>query len=142
MVILPMAKHLVLYDDQCPLCVFQMKMLTWLDWLNVARLVPLSSAEAQNAAPGLEPEQLRAAMHVVTKSGAVHRGARAIRFLALRMPLLVPMGLFLWIPGVIWIAEKVYAWVANNRLILSRVFGCKDACAIMPVRKREGDQLK
>jgi predicted DCC family thiol-disulfide oxidoreductase YuxK len=138
----PMGKHLVLYDDQCPLCVFQMKLLTWLDWLHVARVVPLSSPEAQTAAPSLEPEQLRAAMHVVTSSGAIHRGARSIRFLSLRMPLLVPLGLFLWVPGVIWVAEKVYNLIARNRLTLSKVFGCKDACAILPTRQREGDHLR
>ena len=136
-----MAKHLVLYDDQCPLCVFQMKMLTWLDWLHVARVVPLSSPEAQLAAPSLEPEQLRAAMHVVTPNGTILRGARSIRFLSLRMPLLMPLGIFLWVPGVIWVAEKLYQWVARNRQNLSRLFGCKDACAIMPSRKREGDKL-
>lgn len=137
-----MAKHLVLYDDHCPLCVFQMKMLTWLDWLHIARVVPLSSPEALAAAPGVDAEQLRAAMHVVTTRGKLHRGARAIRFLALRMPLLFPLGLLLWFPGVILIAEKVYAWVARNRLVLSRVFGCKDACALVPARKREGDHLQ
>src|SRR5688500_10117251 len=121
-----MAKHLVLYDDQCPLCVFQMKMLTWLDWLHVAKVVQLSSPEALQAAPGVEAEQLRAAMHVVPTKGELHRGARSIRFLALRMPLLFPLGLFLWIPGVIWLAEIAYAWVARNRLVLSRAFGCKD----------------
>ena len=136
-----MAKHLVLYDDQCPLCVFQMKMLTWLDWLHVARVVPLSSPEAQRAAPSLEPEQLRAAMHVVSPDGTILRGARSIRFLSLRMPLLMPLGIFLWVPGVIWVAEKFYQWVARNRLSLSRLFGCKDACAILPSRKREGDKL-
>ena len=136
-----MAKHLVLYDDQCPLCVFQMKTLTWLDWLHVARVVPLSSPEAQQAAPSLEPEQLRAAMHVVTPDGTILRGARSIRFLSLRMPLLMPLGIFLWVPGVIWVAEKLYQWVARNRQSLSRLFGCKDACALMPSRKREGDKL-
>jgi predicted DCC family thiol-disulfide oxidoreductase YuxK len=119
-----------------------MKMLTWLDWLHVARVVPLSSAEALAAAPGLQPEQLRAAMHVVTKGGKLHRGARAIRFLALHMPLLFPLGLFLWVPGIIWIAEMFYGWVARNRLVLSRIFGCKDACALVPARKRQGDNLQ
>lgn len=137
-----MAKNLVIYDDHCPLCVFQMKMITWLDWFHLSQTVPLSSPEAQQAAPGLDPEQLRAAMHVVTPQGKVHRGAYAVRFIALRMPLTLPLGLFLWVPGVMWVAKKVYAWVAANRLILSKVFGCKDACAIMPTRKREGDQLK
>jgi predicted DCC family thiol-disulfide oxidoreductase YuxK len=136
-----MKQHLVLYDDECPLCTFQMKVLTWLDWLNVAALVPLSSERAREVAPQLDRETLRAAMHVVTTNGRIYRGARCIRFLSLRMPLLVPLGLLLWIPGVIWIAEHVYQVVAKNRYVLSRVFGCKDACAIMPVRKREQDKL-
>lgn len=134
--------HLVLYDDQCPLCVFQMKLVTWLDWLHVTRLVPLSSPEGAKAAPGVEPEALRAAMHVVTSSGKMHRGARCVRFLSLRMPLLIPLGLLLWLPGVIWVAEFVYNLIARNRLRLSRIFGCKDACAVMPARKREGDELR
>jgi predicted DCC family thiol-disulfide oxidoreductase YuxK len=134
-------KHLVLYDDECPLCVFQMKLLTWLDWLNVAALVPLSSEQARAVAPQLDRETLRAAMHVVTADGKIHRGARCIRFLALRMPLLVPIALLLWVPGVIWIAEHVYRLVANNRLLISRVFGCKDACAVLPKRDRAQDKL-
>ena len=136
-----MKQHLVLYDDECPLCTFQMKVLTWLDWLNVAALVPLSSDRAQEAVPQLDRETLRAAMHVITTRGKIYRGARCIRFLALRMPLLVPLGLVLWIPGVIWIAEHIYQLVARNRYVLSRVFGCKDACSIMPARKREQDKL-
>jgi predicted DCC family thiol-disulfide oxidoreductase YuxK len=136
-----MKQHLVLYDDECPLCTFQMKVLTWLDWLNVAALVPLSSDRAQEAVPQIDRETLRAAMHVITANGKIHRGARCIRFLALRMPLLVPLGLLLWIPGVIWVAEHVYQLIARNRYVLSRVFGCKDACSIMPARKREQDKL-
>jgi predicted DCC family thiol-disulfide oxidoreductase YuxK len=134
-------KHLVLYDDECPLCVFQMKLLTWLDWLHVATVVPLSSERAREAAPQVDPETLRAAMHVVTSDGKVYRGARCIRFLAMRMPLVFPLALLLWIPGAIWIAEIVYSHVANNRMLLSRVFGCKDACSVMPARRREHDKL-
>ena len=118
-----------------------MKVLTWLDWLNVASVVPLSSDRAKEAAPQLDRETLRAAMHVVTTDGHIYRGAHCIRFLSLRMPLLVPLGLLLWVPGVIWIAERIYTVVARNRYILSRVFGCKDACAIMPARKREQDKI-
>lgn len=136
-----MKKHLVLYDDECPMCVFQMKLLTWLDWLDVAALVPLSSERAREVAPQLDRETLRAAMHVVTADGAIHRGARCIRFLSLRMPLLVPLGVLLWVPGVIWIAEVVYRLVAGNRQAISRVFGCKDACSILPAKKREQDKL-
>jgi len=40
-------------------------------------------------------------------------------------------------PGVIWVAEKFYMWISRNRLFLSRVFGCKGACVIMPERNRD-----
>ena len=133
--------YIVLYDDQCPLCTFQMKVLTWLDWFNVGRLMPLSHPEAAVVAPQLTREHLLEAIHCVTPEKQVHRGARCIRFLGMRMPLLTPLALFLWLPGVIWVAEKVYACISRNRYILSRLFGCKEACAILPARKREKDVM-
>ncbi len=131
--------NMLLYDDGCPLCTFQMRVLTWLDWFNVVSLVPLSHPKAKLIAPQLSREQLLEAIHCITPTGRVLRGARALRFLCVRMPLLFPVGLFLWVPCVIWVAEWVYATVSRNRHLLSRLFGCKEACSIMPVRKRETD---
>ena len=136
-----MTKHNVLYDAECPMCIFQMKVLSWLDWRNVLALVPLSDPRAQEIAPQITREDLLEAIHCVTPEGRVYRGARAIRFVGMRLPLLVPVALVLWIPGVILLAEIAYRWVSRNRLLLSRVFGCKDACAIMPKREREQDKL-
>jgi len=136
-----MKQHLVLYDGECPMCVFQMRVLSWLDWRNALSLVPLSDPRANEIAPEITREDLQEAIHCVTPEGRIYRGARAIRFVGMRLPLLMPVALFLWIPGVIWIAEIVYRWVSKNRLLLRRVFGCKDACAILPKRKREQDKL-
>ncbi|KAF0176849.1 MAG: putative thiol-disulfide oxidoreductase DCC [Limisphaerales bacterium] len=116
-----------------------MKLLTWLDWCHVVRLLPIADPEAARVAPTLTREALLEAIHCVTTEGTIHRGARCLRFVGLRMPLLVPLALVLWIPGVIWIAERIYMWVSRNRYLLSRLFGCKDACAILPARKRGGD---
>lgn len=132
-------RHVVLYDSDCPLCTFQQKSLTWLDWLDKVRFIPISSDEAARIAPDLRREDLMEAIHCITPAGDIHRGARAVRFLGLRLPLLVPVGLFLWLPGVIWVAEKVYQFVSRNRLFFSRIFGCKGACAIMPERQRPSD---
>jgi predicted DCC family thiol-disulfide oxidoreductase YuxK len=133
------AKHIVLYDDGCPMCTFQMRGLTWLDWLNVIRLMPLSDSGAAALAGGLTREDLLEAIHCVTPAGRIYRGARAIRFLGMRIPLLIPLSLVMWVPGVIWIAEMVYGVVSRHRQLLSRVLGCREACAIMPVREREAD---
>ena len=136
-----MNKHIVLYDDGCPLCQFQMKVLSWLDWMNVLAILPLSDPKAQEIAPSLTREDLLKAIHCVTSQGRIYRGARAIRFVGLRLPLLVPVALFLWIPGVIYLAEIIYMAISRNRLLLSKIFGCKDACTILPARKREQDKL-
>jgi predicted DCC family thiol-disulfide oxidoreductase YuxK len=98
-------RDVVLYDDECPLCAFQMKVLTWLDWFHVITLLPLSDPAARVAAPLLTREDMLEAIHCVTPAGRIYRGARCLRFLGLRMPLLIPVGLFLWIPGI-WIAEE------------------------------------
>ena len=133
--------HVVLYDDSCPLCTFQMRVITWLDWFNVVRLLPLSHPGASELAPMLTQEALLEAIHCLAKDGRIHRGARCIRFLGLRMPLAVPVALVLWLPGVIWVAERVYQWISRRRHLLSRVFGCKEACALLPARKRpSGDR--
>ncbi|MFK5922886.1 MAG: DUF393 domain-containing protein [Verrucomicrobiota bacterium] len=127
----------VLYDSDCPLCTFQMKSLTWLDWLNRIKFLPIKDPQSAKVVPGLTREDLLEAIHCVTADGKIYRGARCIRFLGMRLPLLVPLSLFLWIPGVIWIAEKFYMWISDNRLLLSKLFGCKGACVIMPERKRD-----
>lgn len=133
--------HLVLYDDECPLCTFQMSLLTWLDWRGVLSLVPLSSPRVRELGLQISHEELSEAIHCLAWSGRIYRGARAIRFVGMRLPLLVPVALFLWLPGVIFVAERVYAFVSRHRLWLSRIFGCKGACRVLPARRREQDQI-
>jgi predicted DCC family thiol-disulfide oxidoreductase YuxK len=132
-------RNAVLYDNDCSLCTFQIKLLGWMDWSNRIALIPLADPVVAVIAASLTPEALREAIHCVTPSGRIYRGARAIRFVGMRVPLLWPLALFLWIPGVIFIAEIVYQWISRNRYVLSRVFGCKDACAILPSRIRPED---
>ena len=134
------SSHILLYDGDCSMCNFQMRVVTWLDWFNTVSLLPIADARTAVVAPTLTREALQEAIHCVTPEGRIHRGARCIRHISLRMPLAVPLALVLWIPGVIQIAEVVYRWVSRNRLVLSRVFGCKGACAILPQREREHER--
>ena len=133
--------HIVLYDGECSLCTFQMKLLTWLDWCNVLSLLPISDPSAAELAPHLTREELLEAIHCLSRQGHLYRGARCIRFVGMRLPLLIPVALVLWIPGVIWIAEKLYTQLSRNRHLLSRIFGCKEACAILPARRRAADRV-
>jgi predicted DCC family thiol-disulfide oxidoreductase YuxK len=135
-----MKQHTVLYDGACAMCTFQMKVLSRLDWFGVFALVPATDPRARAVAPQLTSEDLQAAIHCVTAEGRVYQGARALRFMGLRLPLLVPLALALWIPGMIFLADIAYGWVSRNRQTLSRAFGCQDSCAIPPARKHPQDK--
>jgi len=132
--------NIVLFDDECSLCTFQSRVITWLDWFNTVSLLPISSPRVPEIAPRLTRTDLHEAIHCVAPNGRVQRGARCIRHISLRMPLAFPIALLLWFPGVIYVAEMIYRWVSRHRYLLSRVFGCKDACALMPARKRANEE--
>ena len=135
----PRPTHIVLYDDECSFCTFQSRVITWLDWFNTVSLVPISHPRVKEIAPRLTRTDLLEAMHCVATNGRIHRGARCIRHISLRMPLAVPVALFLWIPGIIGLAEVIYRSVSRNRHVISRLFGCKGACNVMPARQRENE---
>src|SRR5256885_14080906 len=103
------ATNIVLYDDQCPMCTFQMRVLTWLDWFNVTSLLPMSDPRVKETAPTLTPEDLTAAIHCVATDGRIYRGARCVRYVRLRMALLGPIALVLWVTRVVLVAERNYA---------------------------------
>lgn len=135
-----MSTHYLLYDDKCPMCTFQMRTLTWLDWFNRLTMVPISHERAEELAPKIGRADLLEAIHCVSEEGRIYRGARALRFVGMRMVPGIPMALVLYIPGVIQLAELIYRWVSRNRHLLSRFFGCKEACAIMPAKERAQEQ--
>lgn len=122
------APILVLYDGECPFCAAQVRWLGRLDWFHRLEPVPLSDSRAREAAPQLSRDELMEAIHCVAPGGRVERGARALRFLGLRLPLLAPLAAALWIPGLIGLAEAAYRQVSRNRYLLSRFFGCRDSC--------------
>jgi predicted DCC family thiol-disulfide oxidoreductase YuxK len=129
----------VLYDSDCSLCTFQSRLITWMDWFNTVSLLPIADPRAAEIAPRLTRTDLHEAIHCVARSGKIYRGARCLRFIGMRMPLAVPFALVMWIPGVIYVAEIFYRWLSHNRHLLSRVFGCKEACAILPARRRANE---
>ncbi len=139
---MPRVPHTVLYDGECMFCTFQSRLISWLDWFNAVRLVPISDPRVVEIAPGISREDLHEAMHCVARDGRIYRGARCIRFISLRVPLASPVALLLWIPGVIYLAEIVYRFISRRRYAISRLFGCKGACAVLPARRREQDMGK
>lgn len=129
----------VLYDGDCPFCQRSVAILKKLDWLKKleyqnARLVD----QVPHTDPPLDPEELLKEMHLVPRAGRpVYRGFKAFRWMAWRLPPLWIVAPFLYIPGVPWVGNKVYLWVARNRFKLTP---CKDGGCELPRRPASARQ--
>lgn len=113
----------VYYDDHCGMCSAQVRTLRRLDWLGSIQWLPMSKLDLRRL-PGVTEQDLQREMHALTGDGRVLRGAYAVRAAALRIPLLVPLGVLMHVPGIAFISRKVYAWVAARRYRLSEKMGC------------------
>ena len=114
-------RHILFYDSDCPFCQFQVRALARMDWFNKVDFVPSKNFHQLRLGVHIDDDDLNQAIHCVTPNKAVYRGARAIRFLGFRMPLLVPLALFMWFPGMIFVSDKIY-WIGSIFLSLSTIF--------------------
>ena len=72
-------------------------------------------------------------MHVLTPDRRqAYAGYRAFRWIAWRLPLTWLVAPFLYLPGVPWLGNRVYRWVAKNRFNL---VPCDDGGCKVPLKK-------
>lgn len=122
-------KAVVLYDGQCPLCQRAVRLLKRLDWLR--RLGYQNCRDTDHWPPSAEPLSLKALlaeMHVVTPDRKrAPSGFRAIRWMAWRIPLLLPLAPLMYLPGARWLGTRLYLWIARNRYNL---VPCEGECSV------------
>jgi predicted DCC family thiol-disulfide oxidoreductase YuxK len=112
-------KARVLYDGDCALCRKSVGILRKLDWLH--KLDYVSARDASQVVlhqPPVAGAPLLDEMHVLTPAGTLHRGFRAFCWLAWRLPVCWPIAPLLYVPGVPWLGQRFYLWIARNRFHL------------------------
>ena len=131
----------VLYDGQCPLCNRTVRVLGFFDLF--ARLEFLDFRRLDLAEYNLRHklaltlQDLDREMYVISR-GQPYIGYYGYRVLALALPALWPLSPFLFLPGVSWVGERVYGYIARNRLALVH---CDSHCPTMPLGNSESRPL-
>lgn len=109
-------KAIILFDGRCGLCGTMTIILTSFDWLRRLQFVNYHDPKVRETyAPGISMKELDTAMHVRSLDGSMTKGFCGFRTLAWQLPplwILVPI---LYIPGVPFLGENVYEWVAKHR---------------------------
>ena len=118
------------YDGECGFCTLSVRALALADFFCAVTWTPYQ--ELPEPPWGLTWEELDAAAYLEAGKASpmegdaggtgrrLYRGFYAFRMLSLRLPLLMPLALLLWLPGVNRLGERTYRWVATNRYRISR----------------------
>lgn len=123
----------VLYDGQCPLCNRTVRVLGFFDLF--ARLEFLDFRRLDLAEYNLRHklaltiQDLDREMYVISR-GQAYIGYYGYQVLALALPAFWPLSPLLFLPGVSWVGERVYGYIARNRLALVH---CDAHCPSMPL---------
>lgn len=125
----------VLYDGDCPLCQRSVAILRRLDWFHTLAFQNARDTDRlPPSATPLDPKRLLEEMHVVAPDRQTARaGFRAFRWMAWRLPVTLPLAPLFYLPGVPWVGNRVYRWVAKNRLNL---VPCRDGACRVPQKRK------
>jgi predicted DCC family thiol-disulfide oxidoreductase YuxK len=122
----------ILYDGHCPLCIRTVRVLGFFDLF--ARLECLDFRRLDLAEynrrhqMALTIQDLDREMYVISR-GQAYIGYYGYRVLAVALPAFWPLSPALFLPGVSWVGERVYGYIARNRLALVH---CDSHCPIVP----------
>jgi len=110
------ARHVVLYDGRCRLCIAASERLVRLARPGTMERRSFRDPGVLDAFPGIPAEACERAMHLVTPDGRVLAGAEAIVASLRTRPLLGAAALVYFVPGLRLTCDVLYDLVARNRL--------------------------
>ena len=119
-----MAELTVLYDGACSLCRGSVARVRRFDPQQRIGFLDVRDASVKGRFPQVDAQVALRWMQAVDGSGRVWSGADAWARMGMLLPGWNLMAWMLLVPGIHWIAGKVYAWVARNRYRWNR-----DVCA-------------
>ncbi len=107
----------ILYDGLCLSCGRARKIISLLDWFSVIKTIDAydEKALAQIPAEISDLNSLLSEIHLLDKNGMTYTGFYAVRKIGLKLPLIAPFALLLYLPGIPILGKKIYAYIAKNR---------------------------
>jgi len=126
----------ILFDGQCPLCNRTIRVMGFFDLFARLEFLDFRSLDLaeynRRHALALTLEALDREMYVISR-GQAYVGYYGYRVMAPALPAFWPLVPLLFVPGVSWVGERVYGYIARNRLALLH---CDSHC---PVPSTNGD---
>ena len=110
-----MADLTVFFDASCNLCRGSAERVRRLDKAQRIDFFDLHDPAALERFPQVQPEVAKRWMQAVNAQGEVFSGSDAWARIGALLPGWNMMAWILRVPGIRWIAGKIYSWIAQNR---------------------------
>jgi predicted DCC family thiol-disulfide oxidoreductase YuxK len=119
-----MSRLTVLFDGSCSLCRASVLRARRFDRHHRIEFLDLHDPQAAERFPQVNRDEAMRLMQAVDSSGHVFGGVDAWALIGRSLPGWSLVAWLLRVPGIHWLATKIYAWIARNRYRWNR-----DACA-------------
>jgi predicted DCC family thiol-disulfide oxidoreductase YuxK len=129
-----MADLTVLFDGCCALCRASADRVRRFDTRGRIALLDLHDPSATQRFPQVNREEAMKWMQAVDRQGRVSSGADAWARIGALLPGWNLLAWILLVPGIRWLAARIYAWIARNRYRWNRAI-CQDGSCSFHVRK-------
>jgi predicted DCC family thiol-disulfide oxidoreductase YuxK len=120
----------VLYDGNCSICRDSAARVRRFDASQRIEMLDLHDPSAQKRFPQVNPEIAMRWMQAVDVQGRVYSGVEAWARIGRLLPGWNLLAWVLVLPGVHWLAAKVYGWIARNRYRWNRTVCTDGTCAV------------
>jgi len=125
-----LAELAVLFDGACNLCRASVARVRRMDPRGRIELVDLRDAIVPARFPQVDINEAMRLMQAVDPGGRVYSGADAWAHIGLALPGWKWIAWLLLVPGIHFVAQRLYGWVARNRYRWNREL-CEDGtCAL------------
>lgn len=134
-----MAELTVLYDGACNLCRASVLRVRRMDPRARIDLLDLHDASVAARFPQVNIDEAMRLMQAVDPRGHVYSGADAWARIGLALPGWKSIAWLLLVPGIHFIAQRVYAWIARNRYRWNRE-ACEDGTCALHIKQPSNSQ--
>jgi predicted DCC family thiol-disulfide oxidoreductase YuxK len=105
----------LIYDRECELCYWSQGVVLRWDRPGRIRFLAFQDPGFTQAFPDYSLEEPPRAMLFIDARGRMWEGFEAARQMLFHLPWGTPIAWVLYVPGIPWLATRLYEWIAKNR---------------------------
>jgi len=125
-----MSRLTVLFDGSCSLCRASVARARRFDRNHKIEFFDLHDPQAAERFPQVNREEAMRLMQIVDSNGKVYGGVDAWARIGMLLPGWNLAAWLLFVPGIRWLAAKIYAWIARNRYRWNREACVDGSCRV------------